>query len=150
MKRTFSIQLACSCSLSLSSSSRKHLSHFCPALPAASHTVSLDFPQEHSEGSWFIGTQEGTEVAWLSGSISCTSHRSRQKTYSPTTYQSSSPKLFGSHFLLILMETNCYYEYFFIFFAPRQLQYYYSFQYKMLAHMIIPGRLSFFLLAEYL
>lgn len=78
-----SSSLARSCSLSLSSSSRKHLSHFCPALPAASHTVSLDFPQEHSEGSRFIGTQEGTEVAWLSGSISCTSHRPRQKTYSP-------------------------------------------------------------------
>lgn len=122
-ERTFSIQLARSCSLSLSSSSRKHLSHFCAALPAASHTVSLDFPQEHSEGSRFIGTQQGTEVAWLSGSISCTSQRPRQKTYSPPTYQSSSPKLFDSHFLLILMETNYYYEYFFISFAPWQLEY---------------------------
>lgn len=37
--------------------------------------------------------------------------------------EQQSQKLFDTHFLLILMETNCYYEYFFISFALWQLQY---------------------------
>lgn len=56
-------------SQSLSSSSSRKLAHFLPALPAVSHTVSSDFPEEHSEGKGFTGGLAGTDAAAVSGSI---------------------------------------------------------------------------------
>lgn len=56
-------------SQSLSSSSSRKLAHFLPALPAVSHTVSSDFPEEHSEGKGFTGGLAGTDAAGVSGSI---------------------------------------------------------------------------------
>lgn len=127
-------------SLSLSSSSRKHLSHFCPALPAASHTVSLDFPQEHSEGSRFIGTQEG-----------CLVERFDLLHFPPTTTKN----LFPTH--LSEQQSQAIWFSFPFNFNGNKLLLWIFFHFlctetitvlKHGPHMIIPGRLSFFLLAE--
>lgn len=57
--------------LSLSSSGRKHLAHFLPALPAVSHTVSSDFPEEHSEAGQLTCRKQGDDAARVRGSIPC-------------------------------------------------------------------------------
>lgn len=54
-------------SSSLRSSSRRHLAHFLPALPAVSQPVSSDFPEKHEEAGSFTCGQHAHDVAVASG-----------------------------------------------------------------------------------
>lgn len=52
----------------------QHPAHLGPlffflVIPAVSHTVSSNFPEEYSEASGFIGTLQGTKAARVSGPI---------------------------------------------------------------------------------